>query len=69
MHYGIFTIECMNEEQYKLVSKNISLFYKKTRLTFIKNSEIKINDKFRFFIISICPTILKNYTIFRYGRE
>lgn len=59
----------MNEKQFKKVSKNISLFYKKTRLIFIKNTKVKNSDKFRFFIISICPSIIKNYTLFRYGRE
>ena len=56
-------------KQFKKVSKNISLFYKKTRLIFIKNTKVKNSDKFRFFIISICPSIIKNYTLFRYGRE
>ena len=30
----------MNEKQFKKVSKNISLFYKKTRLIFIKNTQL-----------------------------
>lgn len=59
----------MDENQYKLASKNISLFYKKTRWIFIKNTKVKIGDKFRFWVISVCPSIIKKYTLFRYGRE
>lgn len=64
-----YNIVClMNDEQFKISVVNISLFYKKTRLIYMINSAVKISDRIRFFLISICPTIVRNFNILRYGR-
>lgn len=64
-----YNVVClMNDEQFKISVVNISLFYKKTRLIYIKNPKVKMSDKIRFFLISICPTIVRNFNILRYGR-
>lgn len=64
-----YNIVClMDDEQFKISVVNISLFYKKTRLIYMINSTVKISDRIRFLLISICPTIVRNFNILRYGR-
>lgn len=65
-YYNVICL--MDKEQFKKAVVNIALFYKKTRSIYIKNSKVKISDKIRFQLISLCPTIVKNYNILRYGR-
>lgn len=64
-----YNIVClMDDEQFKISVVNISLFYKKTRLIYMINSTVKISDRIRFFLISICPMVVRNFNILRYGR-
>lgn len=64
-----YNIVClMDDEQFKISVVNISLFYKKTRLIYMINSTVKISDRIRFFLISICPMTVRNFNILRYGR-
>ena len=58
----------MDNEQFKISVVNITLFYKKTRLIYLINSTVKISDRIRFFLISICPMAVRNFNILRYGR-
>ena len=65
-----YNIAClMDDEQFKISVANISLFYKKTRLIYMVNSAVKISDRIRFLLISICPTGVRNFNILRYGRR
>lgn len=64
-----YNIVClMDDEQFKKSVVNISLFYKKTRLIYMINSAVKISDRIRFLLISICPMLVRNFNILRYGR-
>lgn len=64
-----YNIVClMDDEQFKISVVNITLFYKKTRLIYLINSTVKISDRIRFFLISICPMAVRNFNILRYGR-
>lgn len=64
-----YNIVClMDDEQFKISVVNISLFYKKTRLIYMINSTVKISDRIRFFLISMCPMAVRNFNILRYGR-
>lgn len=64
-----YNIVClMDDEQFKISVVNISLFYKKTRLIYMINSAVKMSDRIRFFLISICPMTVRNFNILRYGR-
>ena len=64
-----YNIVClMDDEQFKISVVNISLFYKKTRLIYMINSAVKMSDRIRFFLISICPMAVRNFNILRYGR-
>lgn len=64
-YYNVVCI--MNDAQFKKAVKNISLFYKKTRHIYVLNSQVKSSDKIRFLLISVCPTWVRNFNIFRYG--
>ena len=64
-----YNIVClMEDKQFKTSVVNISLFYKKTRLIYMINSAVKISDRIRFLLISICPMTVRNFNILRYGR-
>lgn len=64
-----YNIVClMDDGQFKISVVNISLFYKKTRLIYMINSSVKISDRIRFLLISICPMAVRNFNILRYGR-
>lgn len=64
-----YNIVClMDEKRFKQSVVNISLFYKKTRLIYMINSAVKISDRIRFLLISICPMAVRNFNILRYGR-
>lgn len=58
----------MSDEKFKESVVNISLFYKKTRYIYLINSAVKISDRIRFLLISICPMTVRNFNILRYGR-
>lgn len=64
-----YNIVClMSDEKFKESVVNISLFYKKTRYIYLINSAVKISDRIRFLLISICPMTVRNFNILRYGR-
>ena len=58
----------MDKNQFDKAAVNIAMFYKKTRAVYIKNPKVKIRDKIRFYMLSLSPSFVNNYNIFKYGK-